>query len=178
MPSVSATRVELLTSLAPGFVVLYGIRRQANSLERMFDAIAGPNGGSALIALGITAMAFGLIVAAIAHLIVPWLARVTTIDKSSPIHMRQLDMARLYTHPEATIQVVQQHSRAYQSYANMATALLLSLAILFYNLWDKQPVDHWQFKVGFHSAISLLVLWGAVRYFKMLYRIAYALSKP
>lgn len=178
MPSVSASLIELLTYVAPGFVVLYGIRRQANSLERMFDAIATPNGGSALVALSITAMAFGLIIAAIAHVIVPWLARVTTIDKDAPIHMRQLELARLYTRPAEAVQAIQQHSRAYQSYANMAVALLISLAVLLYNLADNQPVDHWQFKIVFHSVVSLLVLWGAVRYFKMLYRIAFALSQP
>jgi hypothetical protein len=178
MPSISATLIELLTFIAPGFVVLYGIRRQANSIENMFEAIAGPQGAWALVALAITAMAFGLIIAAIAHIIVPWLARVTTFDKGAPIHLRQLDVARLYTRPAETIQVFQYHSRAYQSYANMAIALLISLGILFYNLWDKQPVDHWQFKIAFHSIVALLVLWGAVRYFKMLYRIGHALSQP
>jgi drug/metabolite transporter superfamily protein YnfA len=178
MPSISATLIELLTYIAPGFVVLYGIRRQANSLEKMFEAIAGPNGASALVALTITAMAFGLIIAAIAHIIIPWLARVTTLDRSAPVHVRQLDMARLYTRPAETIQAFHHHTRAYQSYANMAVALFISLAILFYNLWDKQAIDHWEFKIGFHSVITLLVLWGAVRYFKMIYRIAYALSQP
>src|SRR5437762_949848 len=98
MPPISATLLELLTYLAPGFVVLYGLRRQSDSVETLFAAISTPHGGSAIIALAITAMAFGVMVAGISLLLVPWLARLTTA-RSSPkvLHARQLDFRHLYT---------------------------------------------------------------------------------
>src|SRR5205823_5757273 len=115
----------------------------------LFAAISTPHGGSAIIALAITAMAFGVMVAGISLLLVPWLARLTTA-RSSPkvLHARQLDFRHLYTRPEHTLQIFQHHMRVYQAYANMATALLISLVVLLYNIfWDHQLIDHWQFKI-------------------------------
>lgn len=178
MPPISATLVDLLTYLAPGFVVLYGFRRQSDSIQKLFDAIPSPHGTSALLALAITAMAFGVIVAGISVLIVPWLARVTTSNKTAPLHVQDIDFLRLYTRPAETLQVFQYHSRVYQSYANMATALLTSLAILLYNLANHQPVDHWLFKLISFALFVFLMFWAAVRYFRVLYQIGHSLSQP
>lgn len=177
MPPITATLVDLLTYLAPGFVVLYGLRRQSDSLERLFDAIPSSHGTSALLMLSITAMAFGLMVSGISMLLIPWLSRLTTMNKEAPLHLRQLDLLRLYTRPPETLQVFQHHTRIYQSYANMATALVVSLAILAYNLWDKQPIDHWEFKLVSYSIFALLMLLASVRYFKVVYRIGHSLSQ-
>jgi hypothetical protein len=149
MPSVSATLTDLLKYLAPGFVVRYGLRRQATSLQALFQAISTERGLAALLALSITAVAIGLIVAGVAHLLVPWLSRLTTRDKTAPLHKQDLDFGRLYTHSAATLERLQQMGRVFQSYSNMATALLLSLGILFYNWYDGQPIDHLYFKAVF-----------------------------
>lgn len=177
MPSVSATLIDLLTYLAPGFVVLYGLRRQSDTLQTLFSAVATEHGLGPLLALSITAIAIGLIVAGIAHLLVPWLARLTTFDRTRPLHKRDLDFGRLYTQPAATLELFQQMSRTFQSYANMATALLISLGVLFYNWRDGQVIDHLFFKSVFHSAITFLMFCASIRYFRRLYVIAHSLSQ-
>jgi hypothetical protein len=178
MPGFSANFFEIVIYIVPGFVVLYNFRRLSSSLSDLFQAIPTSNGAPTLVALLVLAMAFGVVIAGISSIFIPFISRAATPRPHSAMHAYEIDFARLYSRPEQTLQMFLYHMRIYQAYAHMATAWFLSLlAFLWDAIFGTHPIDHWHFKLCVLAGFFLSMLWAAVRYFRHVYHLADKLSQ-
>jgi hypothetical protein len=177
MPGFSASFFEIVIYIVPGFVVLYNFRRLSTSVGDLFKAIPTSNGTPTLVALLVLAMAFGVVIAGISSIVVPFISRLVTPQPKSAMHPYEIDFARLYSRPEQTLQMFLHHMRIYQAYAHVATAWFLSLvAFVWEAISGVQPIDHPYFKLCVMLGFFLSMLWAAVRYFRHVYHIASKLS--
>jgi hypothetical protein len=178
MPGFSANFFEIVIYIVPGFLVLYNFRRLSLSLTDLFQAIQTTNGAPALVALLVLAMAFGVVIAGISSIVIPFLSRVATPKPKSSMHPYEIDFARLYSRPDQTLQMFLHHMRIYQAYAHMAMAWFLSLvAFVWDSIFGTRPIDHWHFKFCVLVSFFLSMLWAAVRYFRHVYYVADKLSQ-
>jgi len=221
MPTFSATFFDLVIYAVPGFVVLYNIRNLSPFLASLFQAIPTGNGAPTLAALLILAVAFGIVVAGIASLYVPfvsrWVTRIRRLplpqfkawierleshfpEKEYPkwkrafnsitstldmewgkdvIILNRLDFARIYRGTQQSVQMFLHHMRIYQSYANMATALTISLVAF---PWDTKfspdPIDQQYFKLVMLTCFSVGTLCAALKSFRILHHVGKRLSEP
>ena len=142
MPSVTTTFIDLLMYIAPGFVLLYALRRHFPAIDKLIGPSGQPPASiEALVPLLLMTIAAGVVVAALSQILIRGVGFMARRGKRRPKQQR-IEMYRsiLANDPEK-LTLFYSFVRNMQANAAMATALVVSVtAMLYHHLSGATPM--------------------------------------
>jgi len=168
--------IDLLTHIAPGFVILYAFRAYSHVIRTLLN----PNGVSSsptmLLPLLFMALAIGVIVAGCSSVIIPFFSKFFSSKKGKIPLPEAIDMKNLFSYNVEKLKLLSNFSRSYQSFANMFIALFVSLLVLIYHIYKHAPIEYPYAKLFIIFLFTLLMLIASVKRYRLIIGFAIELS--